>query len=318
VVLAQLHLEPVINSTVIFSPHPAYLAPGNKEQILYDPRREVLFRRVEDSAREFQCLLLTMAFRQGKLRRFVPARPLSPWQKQHLVQWPEGKDSLAGLKQLALQVTETFDADDWVGRARALEAFLKDSGRFSYTLHPPARSPGVDPIEDFLLCEYFASALVLMLRACAALGSSNRPPGGVRRPGRFAGTAGDEEQLADTFNWDSLLAYVRMIWTQYIVRMDARRQRNLLMELFFYWEFTPRGERLRLTRFSLVLLGLVLGGLLLWLIRRWNLLGRLVRVVDCYYQVRFGNRSLSEQETRRLEELVLRLDHALQNGNGSA
>ena len=431
-VLAQLHLEPVINSTVIFSPHPAYLAPGNKERILYDPLREVLFRRVEDSDREFQCLLLTTAFRRGKLRRFVPARPLSPWQKQHLVQFPGGKNSLAGLKRVAFQVTETFDAGDWVGRARALEAFLKDSGRFSYTLLPPARSPGIDPIEDFLLrhraghCEYFASALVLMLRACgipARLVVGFKPSeyntvGGyyvVRQqdahtwvqayipreklpretaaefppdvPGGWLlldpTPAGDEEQLADTFDWNSLLAYVRMVWNQYIVRMDARRQRNLLMELFFYWEFTPRGERLRPTRFFLVLLGLVLGGLLFLLVRRWNLIGRLApakraarsrrnrppltpfyrrmervlarhlqlrraasqtprefaqlaarelrrrfpqngladvprRVVDCYYQVRFGNRSLSEQETRHLEELVLRLDHALQNGNGSA
>lgn len=55
--------------------------------------------------------------------------------------------------------------------ARRLEAYLKNSGEFGYTLDMSIIDPTIDPIEDFLFnrkqghCEYFASALALMLRA---------------------------------------------------------------------------------------------------------------------------------------------------------
>lgn len=55
--------------------------------------------------------------------------------------------------------------------AQAIESFLRDSGEYTYTLVGSVRDPTIDPLEDFLFnrkeghCEYFASALVLMLRA---------------------------------------------------------------------------------------------------------------------------------------------------------
>ena len=55
--------------------------------------------------------------------------------------------------------------------ARALEAYLRDSGLFTYSLHMEMSDPGLDPVEDFLVnrkeghCEYFASALTLLLRS---------------------------------------------------------------------------------------------------------------------------------------------------------
>ncbi len=56
-------------------------------------------------------------------------------------------------------------------KARFLEAYLRDSGEFSYTLNMSIQDPTIDPVEDFLFnrksghCEYYASALALMLRA---------------------------------------------------------------------------------------------------------------------------------------------------------
>jgi transglutaminase-like putative cysteine protease len=53
---------------------------------------------------------------------------------------------------------------------RLLE-FLRDSGTYSYSLSGELSDPSLDPVEDFLVnrkaghCEYFASALALMLRA---------------------------------------------------------------------------------------------------------------------------------------------------------
>jgi transglutaminase-like putative cysteine protease len=55
-------------------------------------------------------------------------------------------------------------------RARLLEAALRDSGQYSYTLQMASPTRGIDPVVDFLLnrkrghCEYFASALALQLR----------------------------------------------------------------------------------------------------------------------------------------------------------
>ncbi len=58
-----------------------------------------------------------------------------------------------------------------VDRALALEAYLRDSGQFSYSLHMAPVDPKLDPVVDFLVnrkeghCEYFASALALLLRS---------------------------------------------------------------------------------------------------------------------------------------------------------
>jgi protein-glutamine gamma-glutamyltransferase len=56
-------------------------------------------------------------------------------------------------------------------RARALESQLRDSGEFGYTLEMNVVDHQLDPVEDFLVnrkkghCEYFASALALLLRS---------------------------------------------------------------------------------------------------------------------------------------------------------
>ena len=58
-----------------------------------------------------------------------------------------------------------------IARGRALESYLRDSGEFSYTLEMKVADAQLDPVEDFLFnrkkghCEYFASALALLLRS---------------------------------------------------------------------------------------------------------------------------------------------------------
>jgi transglutaminase-like putative cysteine protease len=60
---------------------------------------------------------------------------------------------------------------DRLGRARYLNQKLAASGMFKYSLEPQNRDPSIDPIEDFVSnhraghCEYFATALTLMLRS---------------------------------------------------------------------------------------------------------------------------------------------------------
>ncbi len=55
--------------------------------------------------------------------------------------------------------------------ARKMERFLRDSGEYGYTVSLTVQDQSIDPVEDFLFnrktghCEYFATALALMLRA---------------------------------------------------------------------------------------------------------------------------------------------------------
>ncbi len=78
------------------------------------------------------------------------------------------------LRAIALPVVKGIPADGVkanVARARALERFLRESGEFSYSLKMDVVDPDLDPVEDFLKnrrkghCEYFASALALLLRS---------------------------------------------------------------------------------------------------------------------------------------------------------
>src|SRR5262249_22235798 len=89
---------------------------------------------------------------------------------------PEGP-KLKRLSELAeaLTVPERLPADESASTARrmvlALESHLRDSGAYTYSLSMAVDDPTIDPVEDFLFnrkrghCEYFASALALMLRS---------------------------------------------------------------------------------------------------------------------------------------------------------
>jgi hypothetical protein len=116
----------------------------------------------------------------GKPRHHVNIRladPNNPYQSW--LSLPE--DGLLKLRQLALKVTggEQITGDPTNPRtaekARRLVdllcAHLRDSGVYVYSLDTSVKDPKLDPVEDFLInrkaghCEYFASALALMLRA---------------------------------------------------------------------------------------------------------------------------------------------------------
>jgi len=128
----------------------------------------------------------------------------------------------------------------------------------AYTLRPPVRPPGTDPVEDFLFdrpeghCEFFASAAVLMLRAAGVparyvtgfRGGEWNPIGGyvavrddrahawaeafvpgqgwvrvdATPPGVETGRAGRLSQIADALDF---------FWSRWVVGYDLGRQRDL-------------------------------------------------------------------------------------------
>jgi len=75
------------------------------------------------------------------------------------------------LRPIALKVVEGIDPADREARARKLEAYLLRDGGFRYTLRMDVVDAKIDPVVDFLVnrkeghCEYFASALTLLLRS---------------------------------------------------------------------------------------------------------------------------------------------------------
>lgn len=83
-------------------------------------------------------------------------------------------DLIPTAKRLADKVAELVDEDqrNVFTVSKAIEEYLSQSGGFSYTLNLNAEPvPGLDPLEQFLAkdrrghCQYFASALVMMLRS---------------------------------------------------------------------------------------------------------------------------------------------------------
>ncbi len=80
---------------------------------------------------------------------------------------PERLATLA--RQVLDRSPQTGDADS-EATAHVLEKYLRDSNEFRYTLDLSVQDPTIDPVEDFVFnrkkghCEYFASALALMLR----------------------------------------------------------------------------------------------------------------------------------------------------------
>jgi hypothetical protein len=80
---------------------------------------------------------------------------------------------LGRLRELAEQIARPAQRPPLTDAeaARQLMFHLRDSGTYRYTLNAAVSDPSIDPVEDFLFnrqeghCEYFASALALLLRA---------------------------------------------------------------------------------------------------------------------------------------------------------
>lgn len=182
------HVQGQPDSRVLFSVSPAYRSEGSPDGILVVPFTHQLTGGDRQSARgEYRYELATDAIRDGHQAVITPhgSYRLSSQQLRHHTSMPagnedpdageQGGDPLANLRRIAGEVIArgNFAPDNVVARARALEAHFHEPGRYTYSLDddPLRRNHDLDPIEDFVLnhrqghCEYFASALVLMLRS---------------------------------------------------------------------------------------------------------------------------------------------------------
>ncbi len=161
-------LEP-LESNVLFSVYPLIKIQPN-ENVLIDVDNQHLLRprRMRDVSFPYE--LVTTGLQDGRQLAVTPTRAgrKLPELRLPLVR---GVDPLARLRTLAAELVADIPRDDHYERIRAIEAFLQDPVEFGYTMSQTREDPSIDPIVDFVLntreghCEYFASAMVLMLRS---------------------------------------------------------------------------------------------------------------------------------------------------------
>ena len=173
-------LEP-LSEPVVFCVYPPYRLDHSPTGIWFDRNRQQLVRSEDLSDSQINIKIATTSIRDEKQLNLVP-QPIPPddLQFDKLRRMPvvyrqrREVDPLPGLRELARQVLSEAGVDpgDRIRAVQALEAYLKRPGQFTYSLGNTGRTPaGVDPIEDFVTrrrrghCEYFASALALMLRS---------------------------------------------------------------------------------------------------------------------------------------------------------
>jgi len=161
---------------VLFCAAPSFKTVPN-EHLLYSESSEQVFRSHSIATEtQFAYALLTPAFREHMQRAAVPARrKLSEDRNsEDLLQLPppvDGIDPLVGLRAIARQKTGEFLPRERLAKAQVLSEYLRSSGEFRYSSKAVKRERNLDPIEDFVTlhkaghCEYFATALALMLRS---------------------------------------------------------------------------------------------------------------------------------------------------------
>lgn len=196
--MQEFTIRPMAHTQTLFSVFPfENLDPDTS--IFYDPGTYEISRPQGLCNAALKYELVTTGIRDGRQLRRTEHN--QSWlRRRTLLTLPVAdlseQDPLAGLKVAAVDVLANLppiehpgdeahlpfqDWPEWeakaeaaaarrIERALALERYLS-SERFQYTLTPPVRQANVDPIEDFITtnpqghCEYFASALTLMLRS---------------------------------------------------------------------------------------------------------------------------------------------------------
>lgn len=171
----RVSIEPLDNQTLFcIAPPVEDLTPGHRpdSRLQHNFLTGHMTRPKNRQSTRMQYELLTAGLHNHFHVRILPCMVEARFDPD-LLQLPEptaAADPLAGLRSIAEQVVEDIPVDDRLARARQLENYLRNSGLFSYSLDQIPRNNG-DPIDDFVVrnrqghCEYFASALTLMLRS---------------------------------------------------------------------------------------------------------------------------------------------------------
>lgn len=185
IIRQEISLQRNVDDT-LFSTMPAFSCSDTPESVRYLPFRGEFVKRGDPKQAEaqFKYTMLTTGFRFGSqipvypnVNRLDSAAQRRRWEgtRKFLTYLPS-RSRFEGLIKAADNVVATEVVSGGAFEtARALEDFFTEPGRFQYSLNlgqwESQRNRKLDPIEDFVVnhrtghCEYFASALVLMLRS---------------------------------------------------------------------------------------------------------------------------------------------------------
>jgi hypothetical protein len=201
-VLQRITIEP-LDERVLFGVYPLFLTRHQRSgsEVRYDFLRKRYVRPDQKRNSQFYFEALTTGIQKGRQQSITPDTPLAGEsdERQRLLQLPfdapppssvaapSGAPSTSPAREGALPIDElpTLVAAaqtqlDQAGLKRGTPFFAFNAARtlelyfhmppFRYSLLPQQRDPTIDPVEDFIKnnprghCEYFASALALMLR----------------------------------------------------------------------------------------------------------------------------------------------------------
>lgn len=169
-------LQP-LNERVLFAIYPCYGCDQTPPDVWFQPHTEQLFCKTPPAERprqEYRYSVVTTGLLGGVQLDVSPlASGMARMMDPALLAFDEAR--LPTLKKIADQIAETRKATGGkrADLVRALRDHFLKPGVYNYTLDfaRVRRRRGLDPIEDFVAnhrsghCEYFASALVMMLRS---------------------------------------------------------------------------------------------------------------------------------------------------------
>jgi hypothetical protein len=163
----QIDAEPSQSNVLFHVPAiPTFSLVGRG--LLWDESQQKIIRTGSFRTQRSQYVLSSSGFDEGRQLRYVPATWLDDG---HQFAYTDFSHSLTRVRELSRQIVAGVDPEDRMAQIEALNNYLIDARRFAYTLRPRRRDKNIDAVEDFLFnsrqghCEYFASALTLMLRS---------------------------------------------------------------------------------------------------------------------------------------------------------
>ncbi len=173
----RISLEP-LDVAEVFHVAPAVAIDEPDSRLRLDPYSGQLFRSDELRSRQVEFDIGTTGIRGDRQRVVLPCPELPRSSLFRRLLQPFANDladnPFPALTALAAKILSDQGIDprsDRIGAARALADYFHLSGEFFYSLDPQERDPELDPLEDFVSahkgghCEYFAGALVMMLRS---------------------------------------------------------------------------------------------------------------------------------------------------------
>lgn len=167
-IFQELEVRPTDNEVLFHAGWPVQLT--SQSELLVDFARERILRPHRDINQYRKYALATTSFENGRQSRFTPVtRP--PRDAYALLPYLHVPRSLTRLPDIAAEAAAGIDPDDKLALIKAVNDYLVDPERFAYSLQSSRRDPSMDAVEDFLVnnrqghCEYFASAMTLMLRS---------------------------------------------------------------------------------------------------------------------------------------------------------